>query len=183
MVPLPCAGVTSLIKLFKWLLASLFPPNCSVPSNLWKSWPVIVGQRPFAIENFMWLLERAMWRAVLCVSAKNLFWWGRIVNFILAIVMPDLLWLLQSHWGFCFTLPTFGRSESLKQDWPCQHGVSADVQHCTRMPSGKCHYTPSALMGTKDQCERLIPWELAWLYHSESPTGMSLCWDTLPLQV
>lgn len=23
-------------------------------------------------------------------------------------------------------------------------------------------------MGTKDQCERLIPWELAWLYNSES---------------
>lgn len=46
------------------------------------------------------------------------------------------------------------------------------------MSSGKCHYTPSTLMGTKDQCERLIPWELAWLYNSESPVGMSLCWNT-----
>lgn len=41
-------------------------------SNPWMSWPVIVGQRPLAVENFMWLLERAIWRApILCVSAKK----------------------------------------------------------------------------------------------------------------
>jgi len=49
--------------------------NYSLPNNPWKGWPVSVGQRPLGTENFMWPLERLIWRApVLCVSAKNQFW-------------------------------------------------------------------------------------------------------------
>lgn len=156
--------------------------NCSLPSSPWKSWPTSVGRRPLAIENFMWPLERAIWRApVLCVSAKNQFWWGRLVNFMSAIAMPDLVWLLQSHWGFCSTFPTFGRSDSLKQD--C--GLASTAPQLTSSTAPECPLgSVVALLLPKWAqqilCERLIPWELAWLDISVKPLGLSPCWITLP---